>query len=146
MAADLRLRILESITDVPASAWDALAGPEAPPFIRHAWLSAMEESGSARLETGWEPQHLTIWRGKQLVAASPAYRKHHSMGEYIYDFAWASVAERLGLEYYPKLVVGAPLSPATSQRFLIAPGEDVPALRRALLQGALESARQALTS
>ena len=144
MAADapLRLRTLESITDVPASDWDALTGLNAPPFIRHAWLAAMEESGSARLETGWEPHHLTLWRGKKLVAASPAYRKHHSMGEYIYDFAWASAAERLGLEYYPKLVVGAPLSPATSQRFLIASGEEVPALRRALLQAAVESARE----
>ena len=144
MAADtpLRLRLLESITDVPASDWDALAGPEAPPFIRHAWLAAMEESGSARPETGWEPQHLTLWRGKKLVGASPAYRKHHSMGEYIYDFNWAGAAQRLGIEYYPKLVVGAPLSPGTSPRFLVDPGEDVLAMRRALLQAALESARE----
>ena len=142
MAAHLRLQLLESITDVPAPAWDALAGPDAPPFIRHAWLAAMEESGSARLETGWEPQHLTLWRGPRLVAASPAYRKHHSMGEYIYDFSWAGAAERMGIEYYPKLVVGAPLSPATSPRFLLAPDEDAPALRRALLEGAVESARE----
>jgi predicted N-acyltransferase len=142
VADQLRLRVLESITDVPAAAWDTLAGPEAPPFIRHCWLAAMEESGSARLETGWEPQHLTLWRGPQLVAASPAYRKHHSMGEYIYDFSWASAAERLGLEYYPKLVVGAPLSPATSPRFLTAPGEDGATLRLALYEAALETAQQ----
>ncbi|ATB30295.1 GNAT family N-acetyltransferase [Melittangium boletus] len=142
VAANLRLRLLESITDVSATDWDALTGPAAPPFVRHAWLAAMEESGSATKETGWEPQHLTLWRGKKLVAASPAYRKHHSMGEYIYDFAWAGAAERLGIEYYPKLVVGAPLSPATSARFLIAPGEDVPTLRLALIQAAVESAKE----
>ncbi|OJH41244.1 GNAT family N-acetyltransferase [Cystobacter ferrugineus] len=142
VAANLRLRLLESITDVSATEWNALAGPEAPPFIRHEWLAAMEESGSATLETGWEPQHLTLWRDGKLAAASPAYRKHHSMGEYIYDFSWAGAAERLGVEYYPKLVVGAPLSPATSARFLIAPGEDVPALRLLLLRAAVESARE----
>ncbi len=141
-AHDLRLRILESITDVPAAAWDALGGPSAPPFIRHAWLAAMEESGSASEDTGWAPHHLTLWRGKRLVAATPAYRKFHSMGEYIYDFAWADAAHRNGVEYYPKLLVGAPLSPATSPRLLIAPGEDVPALRLTLLAAAVESARE----
>jgi len=140
--APLRLRVLESITDVPAAAWDALLEPDVPPFVRHAWLAAMEESGSARPETGWEPHHFTLWRGQGLVAASPAWRKHHSMGEYIYDFAWANAANQLGIEYYPKLLVGAPLSPATSPRFLIARGEDVPALRHALVQAAIESARE----
>jgi hypothetical protein len=138
----LRVRILEAVTDVPAAAWDALAGPDAPPFVRHAWLAAMEESGSATEATGWAPHHLTLWRGPTLVAAAPAYRKFHSMGEYIYDFGWADAAARLGVEYYPKLIVGGPLSPATVPRFLIAEGEDVPALRRALLTAAAQSARE----
>ncbi|XXF78470.1 GNAT family N-acetyltransferase [Myxococcaceae bacterium GXIMD 01537] len=141
-ADDIRLRILESITDVPAAAWDALAGAHAPPFVRHAWLAALEESGSASERSGWAPHHLTLWRGEQLVAASPAYRKFHSMGEYIYDFAWADFADRLGVEYYPKLLIGAPLSPATAPRFLIAEGEDVTDLRHALLEAAIESARE----
>jgi hypothetical protein len=139
---DIHLRILESITEVPASTWDALAGPDAPPFIRHAWLAAMEESGSASERTGWGPHHLTLWRGERLVAATPAYRKFHSLGEYVYDFAWADAAEHLGLEYYPKLLLGAPLSPATSPRFLIAAGEDVTELRHTLLEAAIESARE----
>lgn len=145
MPADtpLRLRILEAVTDAPAAGWDALVGPDAPPFVRHAWLAAMEESGSATEETGWAPHHLTLWRGPKLVAAAPAYLKFHSMGEYIYDFGWADAAARLGVEYYPKLVVGGPLSPATVPRFLIAPGEDVPALRRALLAAAAGSAQEA---
>lgn len=139
---DIRLRILSSITDVPAADWDALAGPSAPPFIRHAWLAAMEESGCASEETGWAPHHLTLWDGERLVAASPAYRKFHSLGEYIYDFGWAEAAEHLGVEYYPKLLLGAPLSPATSPRFLTAPGEDTVALVQALLEAAIESARE----
>jgi hypothetical protein len=138
----LRVQVLDSITNVPAAQWDALAGPTAPPFVRHAWLAAMEESGSAQEDTGWAPHHLTLWRGERLVAASPGYLKYHSMGEYIYDFSWAQAASRMGLEYYPKLLIGAPLSPATAPRFLIAPGEDVKQARHALLEAALESARE----
>jgi uncharacterized protein len=138
----IRVQVLDSITDVPAAQWDALAGPEAPPFIRHAWLAAMEESGSAQSETGWAPHHLTLWRGGTLVAASPAYFKFHSMGEYIYDFAWAQAAQRMGVEYYPKLLIGAPLSPATAPRFLIAPGENVSDARHAIMEAAIESARE----
>ncbi|SEU30607.1 GNAT family N-acetyltransferase [Stigmatella erecta] len=138
----IRVQVLDSITDVPAAQWDALAGADAPPFIRHAWLAAMEESGSAQEETGWAPHHLTLWRGPTLVAASPAYFKFHSMGEYIYDFAWAQVAQRLGVAYYPKLLLGAPLSPATAPRFLIAPGENVSDARHAILEAAIESARE----
>ncbi len=134
--------MLDSITDVPATQWDTLAGPTAPPFVRHAWLAAMEESGSAQEATGWAPHHLTLWRGERLVAASPGYLKYHSMGEYIYDFAWAQAASRMGVEYYPKLLLGAPLSPATAPRFLIAPGEDEKGARHALLEAALESARE----
>jgi len=138
----LRVQVLESITDIPAAKWDALAGPAAPPFVRHAWLAAMEESGSAQPETGWTPHHLVLWRGDTLVAASPAYRKDHSMGEYIYDFSWAQAAARIGVEYYPKLVIGAPLSPATAPRFLVAPGESVQDARKALVKAATESARE----
>lgn len=140
-APSLRVKVLDSITDLPAAQWDTLAGPAAPPFVKHAWLTAMEESGSARRETGWAPHHLTLWRGKTLVAASPAYRKYHSMGEYIYDFSWAQAAARIGVEYYPKLVIGAPLSPATAPRFLVAPGENVREARQALVEAAIESAR-----
>ncbi len=134
--------MLDSITDVPAAQWDALAGADAPPFIRHAWLAAMEESGSAQEETGWAPHHLTLWRGNTLVAASPAYFKFHSMGEYIYDFAWAQVAQRMGVPYYPKLLIGAPLSPATAPRFLVAEGENVSDARHAIMEAAIESARE----
>lgn len=138
----LKLKVLERITDVSPAAWEALVGPSPAPFIRHAWLAAMEESGSAVPGTGWTPRHLTLWRGERLVAAAPAYLKDHSMGEYIYDFAWAQAARQLGVDYYPKLLVGAPLSPATCPRLLVAPGEDARALRRALHTAAVELARE----
>ena len=141
-ALPLQLRLLSTITEVSAAQWDALAGPDAPPFLRHAWISALEESGSASAETGWEPAHHTLWRGEQLVAAAPAYRKFHSMGEYIYDFGWANAAARLGVDYYPKLLVGVPLSPATAPRLLVAPGEDAAVLQDALVEALLASAHE----
>jgi len=142
-ASPARLRVLTSITEVDRQAWDALAGPDPLPFIRWDWLDALESSGSATARTGWEPQHLTLWRGDTLVAASPAYVKHHSMGEYIYDFGWASAADAVGVNYYPKLLVGAPLSPITAPRLLVAPGEPVAALQKELAAAAEGVAREA---
>lgn len=136
-----RLRVLESIDDAPRTAWNALLRPHDAPVLRWEWIHAMEASGSAVPERGWEPAHFTLWRGETLVAAAPAYRKHHSMGEYVYDFGWANAAQQLGVEYYPKLVVGLPLSPLTARRFLVAAGEDEPALRRTLLTAVTESAK-----
>lgn len=130
-----RLRVLESIRDAPRAGWNALLRPNDAPVLRWEWIDAMEASGSASPERGWEAAHFTLWRGEALVAAVPAYRKHHSMGEYVYDFGWANAAQQLGVSYYPKLLVGLPLSPLTARRFLVAAGEDEPRLRRALLAG-----------
>lgn len=110
-------------------------------MLRWEWLAAMEESGSASPARGWTPAHLALYRGASLVAAAPAFKKHHSLGEYVYDFGWANAAQSLGVAYYPKLLVGLPLSPLTARRFLCAPGEDEPALRRALVAAALDYAR-----
>lgn len=136
-----RVKVLSSIADVPREAWNALVEPGAPPVLRHEWLSAMEQSGSATRARGWEPTHLTLWRGEALVAAAPAYRKFHSMGEYVYDFGWANAAQSFGVEYYPKLLVGLPLSPLTARRFLAAPGEDAGRTRATLLAAALDFAK-----
>lgn len=139
-APALRVRILEAIADVPKDAWNAALAPDAPPFARWEWIEAMEASGSASRRRGWQPHHLTLWRGDRLVGHAPAWRKFHSMGEYVYDFAWASAAAELGVEYYPKLLVGIPLSPITARRFNAAPGEDAAAVRDALVAAALASA------
>ncbi len=112
----MELRILRTIEDVPREAWNALVG-DAVPFVRWEWIHALEASGSATKDTGWEPAHLALWSGRELVGCAPAWRKHHSYGEYVYDFAWAGAAQRLGIDYYPKMLVGVPLAPITAPRF-----------------------------
>ncbi len=136
-----RIGVHRSISDVPAEAWDAVVGPDAVPFVRWGWIDALESSGSATARTGWEPRHLTLWRDGRLVGLCPAWRKHHSMGEYVYDFGWAEAAARLGIDYYPKLLIGVPLAPITATRFHAAAGEPAQAVRAALLDAALALAR-----
>lgn len=136
-----RLKVLESILDVPKSSWNALVPRGAPPVLRWEWLAAMEESGSASRARGWEPSHFALFRNEQLIAAAPAFKKHHSMGEYVYDFGWANAARSLGVEYYPKLLLGLPLSPLTARRFLAREGEDVASLRRTLVGAAVDYAK-----
>lgn len=127
------LRVHSDIDDIPADQWDRLVG-EGSPFLEHAWLSLLERSGSASPETGWHPQHLSLWEEDQLVAACPVYIKTHSMGEFVYDWSWANAARQLGERYYPKVVVGVPFTPVTGQRLLVAREELRPVLVRALLE------------
>ena len=115
---------LRCIDEIPQQAWDALAVPLATPFFEWEWLRNMETSGSAVPKAGWAPNHLTVWRDRTLVAAAPLYLKGHSYGEFVFDHQWADLAQRLGVEYYPKLLGMAPFTPAEGYRFLIAPGED----------------------
>jgi uncharacterized protein len=136
-----QVKLLESIRDVPREAWDALVDAEAAPFLEWAWLDALESSGSVRPATGWRPRHLTLWRGNHLVAAAPAYLKEDSHGEFVFDWSWATAAERVGLRYYPKLILAAPLTPATGRRVLVAHGEDRGARTREVMRAAVEYAR-----
>jgi predicted N-acyltransferase len=114
----------QRMADIPQSAWDALAQPLKTPFLEWEWLNNLEISGSATARTGWQPCHLTIWKGQELVAAAPFYVKGHSYGEFVFDHQWANLAARLGIEYYPKLLGMTPFTPAEGYRFLMAPGED----------------------
>ena len=94
--ADLTARIAPSIGSLPGPAWDGLAGPENP-FMSHAFLTALEDSGSVGPGTGWTPAPLVIEDGAgHLLAALPAYAKGHSQGEYVFDHAWADAWERAG--------------------------------------------------
>lgn len=129
-----RLRVLQSISEVSPAAWNALLKPTDAPVLRWEWIHAMEASGSAVPERGWEATHFTLWRKDVLVAAAPAYRKHHSMGEYVYDFGWANAASQMGLRYYPKLIVGLPLSPLTARRLLVNVSADEGPFRRMLME------------
>ncbi len=97
----LSLTILPAIEAVSASQWDALAAP-GQPFMRHAFLQALEQSGSVSAATGWQPSHLCVWQGQQLVGALPLYRKYHSYGEYVFDWGWADALERAGGSITPR--------------------------------------------
>src|SRR5690242_1356873 len=100
------VKVVSRLAELPAAEWDACAG-EDNPFLSHAFLEALESSGSATAETGWLPQHLAIEDGAgRLVAAAPLYLKTHSYGEYVFDWGWASAYERAGGRYYPKLQIG----------------------------------------
>ena len=137
----LQLRLHTSIAEIPRDAWDALLDEQCIPFLEWRWLEALEESGSVSPASGWHPRHLSLWRGSKVVAAAPAYLKQHSHGEFVFDWSWASAAERVGLRYYPKLILAVPLTPATGRRILVARGENRAERTRELLTGALEYAR-----
>ena len=118
------VRVLNRIAEVPAAQWDACAGADVP-FVRHAFLDALEESGAATAETGWLPQHLVIEDGDGgLLGAAPLYLKSHSYGEYVFDWAWADAYERAGGSYFPKLQCAVPFTPVTGPRLLVRPGVD----------------------
>jgi predicted N-acyltransferase len=113
------VKVIPSISEVSQKAWDRCAGTSHP-FTRHAFLSALEDSGSATAETGWQPQHLIIESPKgDILGASPLYLKNHSYGEYVFDWGWADAFERAGGNYYPKLQCSVPFTPVTGERFLI---------------------------
>lgn len=134
-AADTVIRVVTRIAELPADAWNALAGDS--PFVQHAFLHALEATGCVGAEIGWEPVHLALFRGDRLEAAMPLYVKHHSWGEFVFDWAWADAYRRHGLAYYPKLVCCAPFSPVPGPRLLARNDAD----RATLIQAALKLTR-----
>ena len=114
---------INSINDIDSSDWNQCANPEQMeynPFLDHRFIKALEDSGSANSNTGWQPFH-TIMRDKgRVVGVVPAYLKSHSQGEYVFDGAWADAWYRAGGEYYPKLQISIPFTPATGRRLLVA--------------------------
>jgi len=116
---DYRTRMLAGIDEVDASQWDALLPPDPPPFVRHAFLSALEATGCVGPGTGWTPCHLALFGPDgRLAGATPLYRKTHSWGEYVFDWAWADAYERHGLRYFPKLLGAIPFTPVAGPRLL----------------------------
>jgi predicted N-acyltransferase len=138
------VRIANSIADVPAKDWDAcakgreLGAERAPnPFITHAFLLALEQTGCASPETGWWPSHLLLDDGRGGIAACmPCYLKTHSRGEYVFDQGWADALERAGGRYYPKLQSSVPFTPVTGRRLLVRDGAGRDAERLLLRAGA----------
>src|SRR5437588_5480276 len=148
MDRELRIRVLPAIADVPAEAWDACANPNANsqdlsynPFISHAFLSALEASGSATARTGWQPQHLIAeTEDGAVLGVVPAYLKSPSRGEYVFDAGWADAYERAGGSYYPKVQVSVPFTPAAGRRLLVLPGDNADSIRQGLASGLIELA------
>ncbi|WP_424361031.1 GNAT family N-acetyltransferase [Methylocystis parvus] len=150
MAPEFTARFVQSLDKVDAAAWDACANPPTlsdeegerfNPFVAHAFLSALERSGSVGPRTGWSPVHVLVEQGERLVACAPAYLKTHSLGEYVFDQSWAQAYERAGGAYYPKVQVAAPFTPVTGRRLLVA--TDAPEGARGALIAALRGLRKA---
>jgi len=134
----LRSRILSEFSAIGPAEWDALDHADNP-FVSHAFLAALEQSGSVDPAVGWTPRHLAIYEGAELVAFAPTYLKNHSHGEFVFDWAWADAYHRMGLAYYPKLLTAVPFSPVSGPRLLTHRGHPDPdALRRQLAAQALE--------
>ena len=137
-----KLRILQSIREVDQAAWDALAVPSSSPFVEWTWLDCLEEAACVGPRTGWLPHHFALFEDDRLVAAAPAYLKGNSEGEFVFDWSWADVAQRMGIKYYPKLVLAVPFTPATGDRLLALPGYDRVELARVFTAVAQELARE----
>ena len=125
-----------SIEAIAAAEWNALT-PSGNPFLQHAFLRALETGDSVGKDSGWQVALLTLSDAQGLAAAAPAYIKQHSYGEFVFDFSWAQAYSRYGLDYYPKLVVAAPFTPASGPRLLVRADLDAAATRAALV-GALQ--------
>jgi len=117
------MRLAEGVSALPREEWDALVG-EGSPFLSWDWLASLEDAGCVGPGTGWLPRPLVASEGGRLVAACPLYAKGHSEGEFVFDWGWADAAERAGIRYYPKLLVGVPFTPVAGERLLVAPGAD----------------------
>ncbi|MSO71196.1 MAG: N-acetyltransferase [Alphaproteobacteria bacterium] len=142
----LTLRTLDTIAALAPSEWDRCAGG-ANPFVSHAFLHALEASGSAVAETGWRPLHLlAAGADGRVLGVVPTYLKSHSYGEYVFDWGWAEAFARAGGAYYPKLQVAAPFSPVPGPRLLVPPGPQAPALRQQLIAGLVNCARECAAS
>ncbi|KQV33052.1 MULTISPECIES: GNAT family N-acetyltransferase [unclassified Rhizobium] len=150
MTGEIKIRVETSFADIAKDEWNSLSGaakgqPESVynPFVSHAYLSALEESGSATAETGWLGQHLLIEdQAGRMAGGLIGYLKNHSQGEYVFDHGWADAFTRAGGHYYPKLQSSVPFTPATGPRLLVRPGEDRQATQAALAAGLMELTRR----
>ena len=134
-------RVFDDMAAVAPERWDALLAQQAQPtpFMRHAYLRALTDSGSAVARTGWRLQLFTLWQGEALAAACTVWLKSHSRGEYVFDWAWAEAYERHGLAYYPKAVLASPFTPVPGSRLLAR--NDI--WRDRLLQAAVDLTQEA---
>ena len=137
--SDLTLETCDSITVIPAQEWQRLAG-HTNPFLRYEFFLALEASACTSAATGWTPCHLVFRMAGRIVGVAPGFLKNHSMGEYVFDWAWANAYQRHGLDYYPKLLIAVPFTPSAGPRLLLDP-----CLRRQLTPEQLHDLLDTLT-
>lgn len=137
MEDKLAVRIVRRIGEIPREVWDGLL-QDGSPFMKWDWLDVLEQAQCVNDETGWAPHHIVVERDQAIVGLCPLYLKSHSMGEFVFDHEWAAYATRVGIDYYPKMLVGVPFTPVSGSRFLTATQEDrnslVKLLGRALVE------------
>jgi predicted N-acyltransferase len=134
----IAVRVAERISEIPAEAWDACAGPD-DPFVSYAFLSALEDAGCVSADSGWLPHHLAVEGPDGAVAGvAPLYVKGHSQGEYVFDWGWADAYERAGGRYYPKLQSAVPFTPVPGRRLLSLPGPGAERAQTALAAAMVE--------
>lgn len=141
----MELAVWPGVTHLERESWDAVVGDDSP-FLEHGFLASLEEAGCVGGDTGWYPRIVTAREDGELLGFAPAYVKTHSMGEFVYDWSWADAASRMGVGYYPKLVVAAPFSPVPGGRLVARPDLDDEgrrAVKRALLAGLVSVADDA---
>ena len=138
----MNIEFIDSMSAISAAEWNAVAGVDYP-FTRHEFLHLLETTGCATAESGWQPQHILVKRGSQLLAVMPLYLKYHSYGEYIFDWGWADAYRRHGRRYYPKLLCAIPFTPATGPRLCIAAGENCDAIAQRIIVALRERIVQA---
>ncbi len=127
----LEARVVGALSQIAAADWDALHD-QRNPFVAHAFLAGLEQTGCLRADWGWTPQHIGLWDGDVLVAAVPGYLKENSHGEFVFDHAWAHAYAQHGLDYYPKWLGAVPYSPVTGPRLLACDGDARAALVQAI--------------
>ena len=130
-----RLEIIESLSEISAADWNALLTPDASPFLKHEFLSTLEETICVGRNTGWQVAHLALYRSEQLIGAMPLYLKQHSYGEFVFDWSWAQAYEQQGMQYYPKALCAIPFTPVQGSRILFSPAEDAAQIQRQLIAG-----------
>ena len=130
-----QLEILDSLAEIPAAEWNKLLPGDAGPFLNHAFLSTLEESGCVGGTTGWQVAHLGLKDQSQLVGALPLYLKQHSYGEFVFDWSWAQAYEQQGMNYYPKALCAVPFTPVQGARILCAAGKNVKDIHTGLIKG-----------
>lgn len=129
----LHFEILDRISDVPSNQWNALLPLDAGPFLRHEFLSALEETGCVGGNTGWQVAHLVVRDDGKLVGALPLYIKQHSYGEFVFDWSWAQAYEQQGMQYFPKALCAIPFTPVQGSRILSAQQIDINIVRTKII-------------